>query len=687
MKRNCHNTRMRRPVLCVSFLIALTLLLSLCASAAQPTYASSFDGTTSDISFGLMVTEFCCDTSITNSTSVNVDTDTSCYQYIEIYNGGDTAVNLYDLAIVATADPISATSTSNGWKYHKGFKAENGGKKITLAPGPIYNQVAGLTAPTDAKLMVENPQRAAVKLEPGEFGIIWFWSSECATVSTTEGACLGANASGRAAAFPRFRDHYAKLMNIQQYVDGDKAKGLTEEYEALEDLPIVVAMANESLSDKVFDLDHTNRIYALVDKSFDIEASIEDNILAGQNLYCEFGFTLNSRHGIIAKVQDAAIAYVPSNATPDLLNELAKFESEMVGGNFTPTLYDDYVQAGKSLSYFELGMLSTAETPTIGSMNALQWLYVDPDEMEQKILYGDTYAIADWAIKESIHAYVDGELVLANNWRAAILADAIAEIRGNAPGDSVDREEETPPVHQHVPATEWSHLYGYHYRICTADDCDAMLDFAQCSGGTATCTSAAVCSVCQNSYGSPTGHIFSDEWSREGDIHYRACIVPGCEARADQDECHGGLATCQTRAKCDVCRQSYGAVGNHIYDSTWNKNSAGHYQVCSVTGCGAHGNEGAHDYTSDCDTDCNTCAQARAVQAHHDTNGDGNCDSCGLDGAAVGGFNTAADIASPDAVKDKSTSVGLIVFATIGWVLLLASALYIGVTLVKKKSR
>ena len=425
----------------LAVMMIVSVVAALPAGAESTLYTSSFDGTTSDLEFGLIVTEFCCDTSISNPTSSNVDTDSSCYQYIEIYNGSDNPVNLYDLALVTTSDPITATK---GWKMYKNFKAENDGKKMTLAPGPIYNQVAGLTAPTDSKVMVENPDRAEALIEPGEFGIIWFWTSESAYVSTTEGACLAADARDRAK-FPRFRDHFAKMMNIQQYESDGKT--FTDEFKALEDVPIVVAMAHEALSDKVFDIDHDNSIFALVDKSFDIELSIDDNVAAGNKLYCEFGFTINSRHGIIAQTQDAVVTLVPSNATPDLLNATAQLEAELIGGDAVATIYPDYVQAGKSLSYYELGMLSIADTPTIGSMSAIQWLYVDPDMMAQRVADGDTFVVADWATNENVKSYVgegdDREVVLADDWSDKVLEAAVAQIMSNKPEDSVDRDETT----------------------------------------------------------------------------------------------------------------------------------------------------------------------------------------------------------------------------------------------------
>ena len=133
----------------LAVMMIVSVVAALPAGAESTLYTSSFDGTTSDLEFGLIVTEFCCDTSISNPKSPNVDPDTSCYQYIEIYNGSDSPVNLYDLAIVYTPDPITNTK---GWKLHKNFKSEYDGEKITLvdyaSAGKAWKSVVAAWLPT-----------------------------------------------------------------------------------------------------------------------------------------------------------------------------------------------------------------------------------------------------------------------------------------------------------------------------------------------------------------------------------------------------------------------------------------------------------------------------------------------------------------------------------------------------------
>jgi len=64
--------------------------------------------------------------------------------------------------------------------------------------------------------------------------------------------------------------------------------------------------------------------------------------------------------------------------------------------------------------------------------------------------------------------------------------------------------------------------------------------------------------------GSTTGdHAVSAEWSFEKDSHYHACTVDNCTYRADVEACSGGQATCDEKAVCTACRNSYGDLLEH----------------------------------------------------------------------------------------------------------------------------
>lgn len=55
-------------------------------------------------------------------------------------------------------------------------------------------------------------------------------------------------------------------------------------------------------------------------------------------------------------------------------------------------------------------------------------------------------------------------------------------------------------------------------------------DSAAHSGGAATCTDKAECSICGTEYGSLTEHTYGTEWKSDGTSHWHVCA---CGAKAD----------------------------------------------------------------------------------------------------------------------------------------------------------
>ena len=84
------------------------------------------------------------------------------------------------------------------------------------------------------------------------------------------------------------------------------------------------------------------------------------------------------------------------------------------------------------------------------------------------------------------------------------------------------------------------------------------------------------------------GHTWSD-WSSNGDnTHTRTCNVDG--NHTETKDCHGGKATCQVKAICDDCHNSYGDFGAHDWDLTaWGyRDENGHAHTCKTDNCTAH---------------------------------------------------------------------------------------------------
>ena len=85
------------------------------------------------------------------------------------------------------------------------------------------------------------------------------------------------------------------------------------------------------------------------------------------------------------------------------------------------------------------------------------------------------------------------------------------------------------------------------------------------SGGTETptCTTGKTCALCGVEYGI-LGHAWG-EWSSAGNgTHIRSCTRSNCDA-VDTASCTGGTADCSTKAVCAVCGKEYGekAPNNH----------------------------------------------------------------------------------------------------------------------------
>ncbi len=108
------------------------------------------------------------------------------------------------------------------------------------------------------------------------------------------------------------------------------------------------------------------------------------------------------------------------------------------------------------------------------------------------------------------------------------------------------------------------------------------------TGGTATCEHKAACSVCGKEYGSLAAHTPNAD---DGDCTTAiTCSVCGDVTTPAKASHTGGTATCQSKAICTVCNTVYGDYGVHNYDqSTWGyKTAEGHAHMCSVNGCNAH---------------------------------------------------------------------------------------------------
>lgn len=122
---------------------------------------------------------------------------------------------------------------------------------------------------------------------------------------------------------------------------------------------------------------------------------------------------------------------------------------------------------------------------------------------------------------------------------------------------------------------EWtSNGDGTHTRHCKNSTCTAV-ETKNCTGGTATCSSKAVCEVCGKEYGTVDAkhHAKTAVWTQTADTHqqkYDCCgvVVVTTENHQWQNgicqKCSyvckhsGGTATCKEKAVCAICGIRYG---------------------------------------------------------------------------------------------------------------------------------
>ena len=158
-----------------------------------------------------------------------------------------------------------------------------------------------------------------------------------------------------------------------------------------------------------------------------------------------------------------------------------------------------------------------------------------------------------------------------------------------------------------------------HTRSCKRDT--SHMETENCSGGTATCTAKAVCTVCGGEYGEMAAHSFTAEKAEaqylksaatctEKAIYYKSCAVCGLSSEGTADEA--------TFFSGNVLDHNWGA---------WTSNEDGtHTRTCTVDGCSA-GTQTENCIDANKDHKCDICDYIISECA--DDNKDHKCDYCG----------------------------------------------------------
>lgn len=157
------------------------------------------------------------------------------------------------------------------------------------------------------------------------------------------------------------------------------------------------------------------------------------------------------------------------------------------------------------------------------------------------------------------------------------------------------------------------------------ESCGYKTEWENHTGGTATCTAKAVCSVCGEAYGELAAHVADSTYKYNGEGHWTACAT--CGTPMSNQEAHtGGTANCQHKTVCDVCGQPYGELdaSNHTGGIRWAQTAETHqaFYLC--------------------------CGAAAGAEANHSWNDESVCTECGYGCAHTGGTATCTALAVCD---------------------------------------
>ena len=158
-------------------------------------------------------------------------------------------------------------------------------------------------------------------------------------------------------------------------------------------------------------------------------------------------------------------------------------------------------------------------------------------------------------------------------------------------------------THNHQ-SDKWEHNDTEHWQVCT---CGVVFNKAAHSGGTATCTQEAKCTVCGAEYGNALGHDFTTSWTHDDNEHWRQCSR--CDEKKDVSS-HtwdsGKVTTAPTCTKagettytCTVCHatktEPIDATG-HSWKSEWAFDATHHWHECANDNCDVTDNSGKDGY-------------------------------------------------------------------------------------------
>ena len=158
-------------------------------------------------------------------------------------------------------------------------------------------------------------------------------------------------------------------------------------------------------------------------------------------------------------------------------------------------------------------------------------------------------------------------------------------------------------AHDHQ-SNDWESNETEHWQVCT---CGAVFHKAEHSGGTATCTQRATCTVCGAEYGDVLGHDFTTSWTHDDNEHWKQCSR--CDEKDDVGPHTWDNGTITTAPTCTKAgEETYSCTKRgatkiepipatgHRWKSEWTSDATHHWHECANESCDVTDNAGKNGY-------------------------------------------------------------------------------------------
>ena len=168
----------------------------------------------------------------------------------------------------------------------------------------------------------------------------------------------------------------------------------------------------------------------------------------------------------------------------------------------------------------------------------------------------------------------------------------------------------TPPAHEHTYG-DWEKDSDGHWQTCTQSGCNAQTEKAAHDYDNEQDTTCSVCGYKRTITPPAHEHTYGD-WEKDSDGHWQTCTQSGCNAQTEKAAHDYDNEQDTTCSVCGYKRTITPPAHEHTYGD-WEKDSDGHWQTCTQSGCNAQTEKVGHSYDDEQDTTCNVCGYERTV--------------------------------------------------------------------------